>query len=424
MGIFDIFGTSDQTAAAQAQIGGINSGYNLASGNINQGINALQSNFGAANTALGSNYGTAAGALTTGANNAASSLTSGYGQGVNALQSNYASSLAPYLQNYGQAQGGVNQLGNVLGLNGPAGSNQALQTLQNTPGYQFQLQQGDAAINAQAAATGQNASGNQALALSNYNQGLAGTTYNNYVSQLQPFLGASNAAAGGIASGYQGLGQSLSGAYTGLGTSLANNSTNLGTGLSNNAMGLGNATSSNLTGLGTSLAGQYGNLGQLGYSAQTGIGNANANADLAGLTASGNLMNLFGSLGGAALGAAGGGVGGSIGSALGSSIFGAVPGASGPTSVGGAPLQNSAYSSIFSDVRLKEDIAKIGELYDGSNIYSYRYKGDTTPRIGLMAQEVEKTNPGAVVEIGGYKAVDYGKATAYAADLARFLEAA
>lgn len=401
MGIFDIFGTSDQTNAANAQIAGLNSGYNLASGAINTGIGSLNTNYGAGQ-----------GALTTGAGQATSALTNNYGQAGTALQNNYTAALQPYLQNYGQAQSGVNQLGNVLGLNGPNGSAQAQQTLQATPGYQFQQNAGDAAINAQAAATGQNASGNQALALSNYNQGLAGTTYNNYVSQLQPFLGASNSAAGGIASGYQGLGSALASNSQGLGQSLAGNYNNLGSGLNANYTGLGNAT-----------AGQYSNLGQLGYSTQTGIGNANANADLAGLTASGNIMNLIGSLGGAALGGVGG-LGGSLGSALGSSIFGAVPGAVGPSSVGGAPLQNSAYSSIFSDERLKTDIEPVGELYDGTNIFRYRYKGDATPRIGLMAQEVEKTNPDAVVEINGWKAVDYAKATSYSADLARFLEAA
>ncbi|WP_205757758.1 hypothetical protein, partial [Lactobacillus crispatus] len=124
----------------------------------------------------------------------------------------------------------------------------------NTPGYQFQLQQGNNAINAAAAANGTLNSGNQAIALSNYNQGLAGTTYNNYVSQLQPYLNASNAAAGGIANTYTGL---------------------------------GNAT-----------AGQYDTLANLGWQQQTGIGNANANADLAAYNASGNLWNMIGSLGG------------------------------------------------------------------------------------------------------------------------------
>jgi hypothetical protein len=65
----------------------------------------------------------------------------------------------------------------------------------------------------------------------------------------------------------------------------------------------------------------------------------------------------------------------------------------------------------FSDRRLKKDIKKIGKTNDGQNLYSYRYKGDDTPQIGLMAQEVEKKKPDAVVTTpSGYKAVDYDKA--------------
>ena len=73
---------------------------------------------------------------------------------------------------------------------------------------------------------------------------------------------------------------------------------------------------------------------------------------------------------------------------------------------------------------MKEDIEKVGELTDGQPVYKYRYIGDNVIQIGLMAQDVEKTRPDAVTEVGGYKAVDYGKATQYAADLSRFLEAA
>ena len=64
-----------------------------------------------------------------------------------------------------------------------------------------------------------------------------------------------------------------------------------------------------------------------------------------------------------------------------------------------------------SDMRLKEDIAPVGTLFDGTPVYGYRYKGAPAYHIGLMAQDVEKANPGAVIEINGYKAVDYRAAT-------------
>jgi hypothetical protein len=68
-------------------------------------------------------------------------------------------------------------------------------------------------------------------------------------------------------------------------------------------------------------------------------------------------------------------------------------------------------ASMYSDERVKEDIAPVGMLYDETPVFSYRYKGDPTPRIGLIAQDVETRRPDAVTEIGGIKAVHYGKAT-------------
>jgi hypothetical protein len=271
----------------------------------------------------------------------------------------------------------------VLGLNGARGNETAEQALQATPGYQFQQQQGTAAVDAAAAKSGMLNSGNQALALQKQGQGLASQNYNNYVSQLQPYLQASNAAAGGIA-------------------------------------GVD-------TGLGNAVAGQDNTLANLNYSAQTGIGNANANAALAPLTAGANIFNLIGSLG--KIGTPGGGtVGGNIFGSFGGG--GGVPGASGPTSVGGAPLSGGSsgllgmLGSVFSDPRLKEDIASVGKLYDGQEVYKYRYIGSPVWQIGLMAPDVEKAVPEAVNDVGGYKAVNLNTATQYAADLARFLDAA
>lgn len=76
-------------------------------------------------------------------------------------------------------------------------------------------------------------------------------------------------------------------------------------------------------------------------------------------------------------------------------------------------------ASMFSDERLKEDIAPVGKLADGQKVYSYRYKGDPTPQIGLLAQEVEGHAPDAVGEVAGFKTVNYGKATARARHLMR-----
>ena len=129
-----------------------------------------------------------------------------------------------------------------------------------------------------------------------------------------------------------------------------------------------------------------------------GIGNAQASASLANQAQSQNWLT---------------GGGKAIGGLLSSPTSGTV----------GSSLM-SGIGSIFSDERLKEDIQTVGELFDGTNIYRYRYKGDPVTRIGVMAQEVQETNPDAVTDIGGFLAVDYGKATNFASELGGLLEAA
>jgi hypothetical protein len=92
--------------------------------------------------------------------------------------------------------------------------------------------------------------------------------------------------------------------------------------------------------------------------------------------------------------------------------FGGV-GPNGPVQPSGllGGMQNGWNWLTTSDARVKDDIEPIGMLYDETPVYSFRYKGDDVPRIGLMAQDVEKRRPDAVREFGGVKAVDYGKAT-------------
>src|SRR5258708_5457063 len=76
---------------------------------------------------------------------------------------------------------------------------------------------------------------------------------------------------------------------------------------------------------------------------------------------------------------------------------------------GGGPARN--FLAMLSDARAKENVAPVGMLFDGAPVFSYNYKGDGTPQIGLIAQDVEKRTPQAVAEINGRKHVDYGRAT-------------
>ena len=65
--------------------------------------------------------------------------------------------------------------------------------------------------------------------------------------------------------------------------------------------------------------------------------------------------------------------------------------------------------SLFSDIRLKTDIRKIGTTDSGLSVYTYKYKSGGPTHMGVMAQEVEINNPDAVSEVDGFKAVDYSK---------------
>lgn len=70
----------------------------------------------------------------------------------------------------------------------------------------------------------------------------------------------------------------------------------------------------------------------------------------------------------------------------------------------------ASVASMFSDERLKEDIKKVGKTDSGLPIYTYRYKGDETPQMGVMAQEVEKKQPRALGPlVAGYRTVKYGE---------------
>lgn len=65
---------------------------------------------------------------------------------------------------------------------------------------------------------------------------------------------------------------------------------------------------------------------------------------------------------------------------------------------------------IPSDRRLKRDIVLLGRTTDGLHLYRYRYIGDSSLYVGVMAQEVAKRRPAAVSRAdNGYLQVDYGQ---------------
>lgn len=72
----------------------------------------------------------------------------------------------------------------------------------------------------------------------------------------------------------------------------------------------------------------------------------------------------------------------------------------------GSKAGASTAAAAACDIRLKENIHKVGEL-QGFNVYTFNYIGEKRRAVGLMAQEVEKIMPEAVIEQDGYKHIDY-----------------
>lgn len=73
--------------------------------------------------------------------------------------------------------------------------------------------------------------------------------------------------------------------------------------------------------------------------------------------------------------------------------------------------QGAMAALAMSDRRLKENIKPVGKLDNGLTVYVFNYKGDKTPQIGLIAQEVQKVKPEAVAEgDDGFLRVNYALA--------------
>lgn len=61
----------------------------------------------------------------------------------------------------------------------------------------------------------------------------------------------------------------------------------------------------------------------------------------------------------------------------------------------------------LSDRRMKTGIRRVGQTDSGIPIYTYRYKTGGPRLMGVMAQDIEKIIPAAVIEQNGVKYVDY-----------------
>ena len=75
----------------------------------------------------------------------------------------------------------------------------------------------------------------------------------------------------------------------------------------------------------------------------------------------------------------------------------------------GGTLGGNFLNTRLSDRRLKTNIKPIGKMDNGLTVYQYNYIWGGPEEIGVMAQEVEKVKPEAVIEVGGFKAVQYDR---------------
>ena len=149
-------------------------------------------------------------------------VTSAINQSIETLRGTQAEALqtlSPFVQTNTAA---ANELQSLLGIGGtPEEQAKARAALENSPGFQFRMQQGQQALERSAAARGGLFSGRTGQELQQFSQGLASTEFNNRVNQLggAATLGQGIQTAAGLQSG---TGQQVAGLQTQLGSTIGN----------------------------------------------------------------------------------------------------------------------------------------------------------------------------------------------------------
>ena len=152
--------------------------------------------------------------------------------------------------------------------------------LQQNPGYLFQLQQGQQALDRSAASKGMLLSGAQAQATTNYNQGMANTDYNNAYNQWNNDQSTQWNRLSGIAGTGQQANSTLGNQGTSTANGIANTQASLGNSMAANSIGLGNSLTSSLnTGVNAwNMNNMWNNMQNQGAYSYTGVpGSSNPN---------------------------------------------------------------------------------------------------------------------------------------------------
>ena len=222
-----------------------------------------------------------------------------------------------YQPQYATGMGADKSLASALGLNGAAPNYAAFE---NSPGYQFTLQQGDQAINRAAAASGNAFSSSTLAALDKYNTGLAQQNYQNYVGNLLSTAGLGNQAAAGMSAARLSTGANIAQGMNNIG---GINQSGVNSAVSQFAGPLGNLAKSYFSGGGTAGAVGGGTAGAVGdvtagsYGAATAadgtpyfLADSSGATDALASTGVPNWLSGFSAAGGEAAGGAGVGAAG------------------------------------------------------------------------------------------------------------------
>lgn len=185
--------------------------------------------------------------------NAAQASANAAQQGADDQMAMFNTTQANFAPQVALGQGAANMLSGIYGSGTPGQPGYKAPTTDysqffNTPGYQFSLQQGQSAINKQAAASGGLYSSNTLAAQGNYVQGQASTQYNSYINQLLSMAGLGNAAASGVGT-----------AATATGQGLANSAMNAGNAQASGILGQSNAFSNGLGSVSNQLGNYFNN---------------------------------------------------------------------------------------------------------------------------------------------------------------------
>jgi hypothetical protein len=160
------------------------------------------------------------------------------------FDTSFANTTGAYQPYATTGQEGLTATSDLLGLNGQPAADAAMARYQQSPGYQFQFDQGVRAVDANAAASHMLRSGATGKALETFGQGLANTDFGNYYNRLAGLAGGGLTAAGGLERANQNYVANLSGNVGAMNTASTGATNAENSILGNTASGLSNTTNS------------------------------------------------------------------------------------------------------------------------------------------------------------------------------------